>query len=410
MSAKILVVDDSLTIQKVVNITLANTGYSLTSAHDEAELFSKLEDSEFDLILLDFNLSENLTGYELVKKIKEKSIKSKILVMIGTFDNVNDSELEEAGIDESIIKPFESTKFTNLCKSLIDSVETTSKDDNADIFEDNGDEDEDWKVSTVSAENSLKIDTELDEDKKEDNLNKSKSVNKNSLKDEILGWGISLPDIIEAAEITRDIPTSEGIMPPQINTSDDIEFRVNISEEDDEDEYVDDETIDGAQVDKNDLLFPEVLDEDSTSSKLVSIDELKLEKDEVGLKVDDFIQDTELIEEINEGSDDFWAVDEDDQDDEIDEIEKSKVQVNEIGPKLEFVNDDTHSAIPIEEIVIRVKEELKDMISEIIEEKIKEVSSEVVERVAWEAIPDLAESLIQSEIKELSEKIQEKHT
>ena len=402
MSAKILVVDDSLTIQKVVNITLANTGYVLTSAHDEDELFNKLEKDKYDLILLDFNLSEELTGYELVAKIKENNDKSKILVMIGTFDNVNDSELQEAGIAESIIKPFESSKFTNLCKSLVESIEGNSTDTSDDVFEDNGDEDEDWKVSIGSGEDTdttLEAEEEIEASK--DVALDKESVNPNSLKDEILGWGISLPEIIEAAEITRDMPTVDGVMPPKIDNSEDIEFRVDFSDQEDED-FVDDENSLGLQVEDDDLLFPEVLEEGSVSSKLVSVDELKLEKDEVGFKVDDFLQDNELVEEVNEESDDFWAIDDEEE------------EVNEIGPKLEDINESKHSNLSIDEIVSKVKEELKEelrvMIGDIIEEKIKEVSTEVVERVAWEAIPELAESLIQSEIKALSEKVQDKHS
>jgi CheY-like chemotaxis protein len=405
MSAKILVVDDSLTIQKVVNITLANTGYDLTSAHDEDELFNKLEKLEYDLILLDFNLSEELTGYELVKKIKSINKNVKILVMIGTFDNVNDSDLEEAGIDESIIKPFESSKFTNLCKSLVDSIEVVATESSDSVFDDNGDEDEDWKVSSVNSEETIDvIEDSVDELDNENDNSVSEAVSPNSLKNEILGWGISLPDIIEAAEITRDMPKVDGIMPPKIDKSDELEFRASFA---DEESFEEDEDILGIQVSDDDLLFPEVLEEGATSSKLVSVDELKLEKDEVGFKVDDFVQNTELIEEIHQESDDFWAVD--DEEETLSDKDITE-EVKEIGPKLEDINDLNQTNISIEEIVSKVKEELRGMIGEIIEEKIKEVSSEVVERVAWEAIPDLAENIIQSEIKALSEKIQDKHS
>ena len=69
MSVKVLVVDDSTTIQKVISITLSGSGYELVESKNEADLFSRLEQDVFDLILLDFNLEEGRSGYELVKNI-----------------------------------------------------------------------------------------------------------------------------------------------------------------------------------------------------------------------------------------------------------------------------------------------------------------------------------------------------
>ena len=57
MTAKILVADDSVTIQKVVKITLANDPYELEECTSEEDLFVKIKENSYDLILLDFNLS-----------------------------------------------------------------------------------------------------------------------------------------------------------------------------------------------------------------------------------------------------------------------------------------------------------------------------------------------------------------
>ena len=69
MASRVLVADDSLKIQKVIGITLANSGYDLVECVNEDELFKKVESDHFDLILLDFNLSDSKTGYELSKKL-----------------------------------------------------------------------------------------------------------------------------------------------------------------------------------------------------------------------------------------------------------------------------------------------------------------------------------------------------
>ena len=68
MSKTIFIADDSLTIQKVVSITLASHSYQLVACHSEEELFLELGKQQCDLLLLDFNLSEDHSIEELVSK------------------------------------------------------------------------------------------------------------------------------------------------------------------------------------------------------------------------------------------------------------------------------------------------------------------------------------------------------
>ena len=93
MSNRILVADDSLTIQKVVGITLSDTDHELFQALTEDELMNSLESKLFDLVLLDFNLSENKSGNELIGVIRAKNANLPILVMLGTFDNTDEINL-----------------------------------------------------------------------------------------------------------------------------------------------------------------------------------------------------------------------------------------------------------------------------------------------------------------------------
>ena len=118
MSEKILVVDDSLTIQKVISITLASQRYNLVECHNENELITMLQTDEFHLVLLDFTISENKTGYALAQEIKQVRPGCSIMAMLGTFDPVDEQGLTEAGIDDYIVKPFESEKLIVKCREL----------------------------------------------------------------------------------------------------------------------------------------------------------------------------------------------------------------------------------------------------------------------------------------------------
>ena len=82
MAKKILVADDSSTIQKVVSITLSEEPFEIFECFDEKELFELIEEDEFDLILLDVNLSESKNGYILTKEILNKCPETKIMLFL----------------------------------------------------------------------------------------------------------------------------------------------------------------------------------------------------------------------------------------------------------------------------------------------------------------------------------------
>lgn len=81
----------------------------------------RIQLSQFDLILLDFNLSESVSGYDLAKKINETLPQAAIMVMLGTFDSVDDSKFSSCGIADKIVKPFESAKFVKKVRDVIES-------------------------------------------------------------------------------------------------------------------------------------------------------------------------------------------------------------------------------------------------------------------------------------------------
>jgi len=103
MTSKVLIADDSLTIQKVIGITLANSGYELVECLNEAELFRKIQSNHYDLILLDFNLSDSRSGYELAKQINNSVPGAAIIVMLGTFDTIDEGQFEACGISDKIV-------------------------------------------------------------------------------------------------------------------------------------------------------------------------------------------------------------------------------------------------------------------------------------------------------------------
>jgi PleD family two-component response regulator len=114
MNHKALLADDSLTIQKVIKITLANQPFDIVDCSSEDQLFAQLSVVQPKIVFLDFNLSEKFTGYELTAKIKEIVPSTKVLLLLGTFDTVDDAAMEKCGASDKVVKPFDSNKFISI--------------------------------------------------------------------------------------------------------------------------------------------------------------------------------------------------------------------------------------------------------------------------------------------------------
>ncbi len=215
--SKILVADDSPTIQKVVAITLAGQGFELSQANNANDLINKLKENSFDLVLLDMGLAEGKNLNQFLQEIKKFS-NAPLMGMYGTFDTVNDAEVQKLGLSDYIVKPFESDRFIEKCKSLVESGSTDSSPgislvDN-DSAASNGPEstEEQWvlneDLSAVNANNSQEnvVGFEIEQDDVQEI-----SV-PNNLSNNLKDWGFSVPGIIGNEQ-------SVGEKPPVIKDS-----------------------------------------------------------------------------------------------------------------------------------------------------------------------------------------------
>ena len=117
MSKKLLLADDSITIQKVIGITFANEEYDLTIVDNGAIALERARADRPDLILSDvFMPGKN--GYELAAAVKQDPLLRgvPVLLLAGTFEPFDEDKARSSGADGWISKPFES-------QALIDRVE-----------------------------------------------------------------------------------------------------------------------------------------------------------------------------------------------------------------------------------------------------------------------------------------------
>jgi two-component system, chemotaxis family, chemotaxis protein CheY len=105
---KILVVDDMLTMRKVVSKILRDLGYSdITQAVDGNDAWEKAKDGSFGLIISDWNMPK-CTGVEFLKKIREDATTAKTPFLLVTAEAEQHQIVEaiKSGVDQYVVKPF----------------------------------------------------------------------------------------------------------------------------------------------------------------------------------------------------------------------------------------------------------------------------------------------------------------
>lgn len=117
MAQKILLADDSVTIQKVISLTFAREGYELIVVGDGDSAIERTRSDSPDLVLADIAMPGR-NGYEVSSALKGDPSTSSIpvLLLAGTFDPIDEGKRVQSRADDYIIKPFES-------QDLLDKVE-----------------------------------------------------------------------------------------------------------------------------------------------------------------------------------------------------------------------------------------------------------------------------------------------
>jgi len=120
---KILLADDSVTIQKVVNLTFADEGIEVITVGDGDAAMQKFNEAAPDLVLADVNMP-GLDGYQICEAIKQgdKTKRVPVILLVGSFEPFDEEKARHVGADDFLTKPFQSIRqLVNKVSDLLEA-------------------------------------------------------------------------------------------------------------------------------------------------------------------------------------------------------------------------------------------------------------------------------------------------
>ncbi len=108
---RLLLADDSVTIQKVVNLTFADEGIEVTTVGDGDTAMKRFVEATPDLVMVDVNMP-GLDGYRICEMIKQDAETAHIpvILLVGSFEPFDEAEARRVGADDFMTKPFQSIR------------------------------------------------------------------------------------------------------------------------------------------------------------------------------------------------------------------------------------------------------------------------------------------------------------
>lgn len=127
---KLLLADDSVTIQKVVNLTFADEGIDVVAVGDGDSAMQSIVNDLPDIVLADVHMP-GVTGYQICEMLRENEATSHIpvILLVGSFEPFDEAEAQRVGASTYLTKPFTSirqlvAKVTELIAPSASEAET----------------------------------------------------------------------------------------------------------------------------------------------------------------------------------------------------------------------------------------------------------------------------------------------
>jgi len=127
MATRLLLADDSITIQKVVELVLAEEGFEIKPTNNGEEAYQALESFRPDIVLADIEMPR-MNGYQLCEKIRQNPNTAgvPVILLAGAFEPVDEDLAKKVGATDFIIKPFESQDLISKINGALSGKPTSA--------------------------------------------------------------------------------------------------------------------------------------------------------------------------------------------------------------------------------------------------------------------------------------------
>jgi DNA-binding response OmpR family regulator len=400
MNAKLLLAEDSLTIQRVFEMTLRQSGISLTVVDNGEDAIRLAREISPDVVVADVSLPGK-DGFEVAEELRspEAGGTVPVLILAGTLSPFDEERFKKCGANGVLFKPFESRELIEKVESLLRSREEPAPAP--------GDEEqappsaeEPWDFSDVlnEMEEEAQVSVSRADEAEDRGVATAAAVEPAGSTLSLDDFDVSLEDIEGGSEKEAVLPEAE---PPRQEEQDGVAPPGEREEEMCQtEEYFEAPVFDDSPPAVTDLTPAlEAVEELDGFDLLEGIEASEIETPEPALEAVEEPDGFELLEEI-----------------EASEIETPEpaLQAEETVPspsvaeglpwEKEFREQFSARAQEIFEKV--AAESVEKVMWEVVENLTKEFTGKIresVEAVAWEVIPATAETLIREEIARIHE-------
>lgn len=103
---KILLVEDDEQIRNLIKETLSFNNFIFLETDKGKEALEIYTREKPEVLIVDVNLADSVSGLEVVKEIKSKASKSKIFILSGAIPEQEKEKCYKVGADAYLPKPF----------------------------------------------------------------------------------------------------------------------------------------------------------------------------------------------------------------------------------------------------------------------------------------------------------------
>ena len=127
-SMKILIVDDSITIRRIITNALKTVGFPETvEATNGKDALEKLATANVDFIITDWNMPE-MNGLDFIKQVRANPLYSSLPILMITTRGTEHDVIEalQAKVNSYIVKPFTPQELKEKIEGILKTVQVNT--------------------------------------------------------------------------------------------------------------------------------------------------------------------------------------------------------------------------------------------------------------------------------------------